>query len=255
MGAKTLEMTKSIRFFQSSSELFDSILFDKLPMYKNETEAFLIMSEVSETMLHPMFDVGIEKYVTAVVNSKANAGARFKPLFAVVTGVGRGKTRMLVELQRKLNARPDVFALAVTFNSEWTQVLKLPVDATDFEDPLELQYAVNVVARIISMNYSIPFPKAARLLKLALKNIDTEFADDPSDLIHECVRYIVRQYRASGREINQFVLLVDESVAIQKKLDPDNEEDVHGVLRECLLTRPMNMGDGLPLKVDLVMSG
>ena len=74
--------------------------------------------------------------------------------------------------------------------------------------------------------------------------------DDPSDLIHECVKY-----RTNGKKIDQFVLLVDESVEIQTELDPDDKLDVHQTLRECLLTKPMLMDDGLPLKVDLVMSG
>jgi hypothetical protein len=98
------------------SELLDSILRDKVPVYKNETEAFLIISECNDTMLHPMFDVDIDLNVSTVLSSNRNAGARLKPLFAVVTGMGRGKTRMLVEMQRKFNEKPNVFCLALTFN-------------------------------------------------------------------------------------------------------------------------------------------
>ena len=98
------------------SELVDSILRDKVPVYKNETEAFLIISECNVTMLHPMFDVDIDLNVSTVLSSNRNAGARLKPLFAVVTGMGRGKTRMLVEMQRKFNEKPNVFCLALTFN-------------------------------------------------------------------------------------------------------------------------------------------
>ena len=98
------------------SELFDSILRDKVAVYKNETEAFLIISECNDTMLHPMFDVDIDLNVSTVLSSNRNAGARLKPLFAVVTGMGRGKTRMLVEMQRKFNEKPNVFCLALTFN-------------------------------------------------------------------------------------------------------------------------------------------
>ena len=104
------------------------------------------------------------------------------------------------------------------------------------------------------MNYHISFHKVETLLYNALKNFEFESVD-PSDLIHECVKYIIAQYRANGRDIDQFVLLVDESVAIQTELDSDNKLDIHQTLRDCLLTRPMIMDDGLHLKVDLVMSG
>ena len=131
--------------------------------------------------------------------------------------------------------------------------MKLP-DALNYVDPVEFQYAVNVVARIISMSYHLSLHKVERLLYPALKNIDVESVD-ASDLIHECVKYIIAQYRANGQQIDQFVLLVDESVAIQTELDSDNKLDIHQTLRDCLLTRPMMMDDGLHLKVDLVMSG
>jgi hypothetical protein len=98
------------------SEFFDSILRDKVPVYKKETEAFLIINKPRETMLHPIFDVDIDTYVSKVLSSTVDADPRFKPLFAVVTGMGRGKTRMLVEMQRKFNEKPNVFCLALTFN-------------------------------------------------------------------------------------------------------------------------------------------
>ena len=98
------------------SELFDSILRDKVPVYINKTEDFLIISEFNETMRHDIFDVNITEYVTKVLSSNQNAGARLKPLFAVVTGMGRGKTRMLVEMQKEFNKKPNVFCLALTFN-------------------------------------------------------------------------------------------------------------------------------------------
>ena len=139
------------------------------------------------------------------------------------------------------------------FLSYWTKILRI-FDDIKSPDVVEFQYALNVVARIISMNYHLSLHKVERLLYPALKNIDVESVD-ASDLIHECVKYIIAQYRANGRQIDQFVLLVDESVAIQTELDADDKLDIHQTLRDCLLTRPMIMDDGLHLKVDLVMSG
>ena len=100
----------------TSSELFRSILFDKVPVFKKETEAYLIINECNDTMLHPIIDMDIDEKVSSVLSSYRNPGVRLKPLFAVVTGMGRGKTRMLVEMKRKLNEKPNVFCLALTFN-------------------------------------------------------------------------------------------------------------------------------------------
>jgi hypothetical protein len=75
----------------------------------------------------------------------------------------------------------------------------------------------------------------------------------PTDLIRECILFIVNQYKS--QDITQFVLLVDESVAIQRRLDPDNKIDLHKTLRDALLDEDMILNNGNCLKVDLVMSG
>ena len=85
-------------------------------MFKKKTEEYNIINGYRSTMLHPYIDVDIDHYVSNVLSSEPEADSRLKQLFAVVTGMGRGKTRMLVEMQRKLNEKPNVFCLAVTFN-------------------------------------------------------------------------------------------------------------------------------------------
>jgi hypothetical protein len=104
------------------------------------------------------------------------------------------------------------------------------------------------------MNYHIPLPNIDILLRRSFKTFDWESAV-ASDFIHECVKYIIAQYRAKGERIDEFVLLVDESVAIQEVLDKGEILDIHQTLRDSLLSRPMFMNDGRQLKVDLVMSG
>ena len=146
-----------------------------------------------------------------------------------------------------------MFYIIITIFSDWTKILKLP-DSRNYFDPVDIQYAVNIVARIISMNYHISLFEVCDVLLPALKNLDVKSVD-PSDLIYECVKYIIAQHRANGREIDQFVLEVDESVRIQESLDPEGKIDLHSTLRDCLLTRPMIMDDGFHLKVDLIMSG
>ena len=146
-----------------------------------------------------------------------------------------------------------LYHIIITLFSLWTKILKLP-DSRNYLDPIEIQYAVNVVARIISMNYHISLDETNDLLLNVIGNLIIK-SSTPSDLIHECVKYIIAQHRANGHEIDQFVLVVDESVVIQERLDPEGKLDIHLTLRNCLLTRPMIMDDNLHLKVDLIMSG
>jgi hypothetical protein len=248
-----LEMSSDNSNFNTNSELFNLILRDKVPVYKKECHEYAIINDLNYTMLHPYisFDEKIENYTTQVLSSPREASPRLKPLFAVVTGMGRGKTRLLVELKKQFNSKPNVFCLAITFNSNWAEVL---VDTRKKKSSIKFLYVLNVIARIISMNYHITLSDAEALIFPALK----KFSSKPANLrtmIHDCVKYIIGQYRANGNNIDQFVLLVDESLKIQKKIDPERKEDVHHMLRESLLTKPMVMDDGHSVKVDLVMSG
>jgi hypothetical protein len=104
------------------------------------------------------------------------------------------------------------------------------------------------------MNYHISLDDSSDLLLVIVGNLKIK-SSTASDLIHECVKYIIAQYRAKGERIDEFVLLVDESVAIQRALDKGEILDIHQTLRDSLLSRIMIMSDHRPLKVDLVMSG
>ena len=104
------------------------------------------------------------------------------------------------------------------------------------------------------MNYHISLDDSSDLLLVIVGNLKIK-SSTASDLIHECVKYIIAQYRAKGEAIDEFVLLVDESVAIQEVLDKGEILDIHQTLRDSLLSRPMFMNDDRQLRVDLVMSG
>ena len=58
-----------------------------------------------------------------------------------------------------------------------------------------------------------------------------------------------------GKKVDQFVLLVDESLRLQQVLgDPYGNKDIHATLREALLSNPTYLEDGILLKKDLVLS-
>ena len=169
-------------------------------MIKNEIEDYSIISEPIVTMLHPVIDIDITEYASRILSSRRKAGARFKPLFAIVTGMGRGKTRTLVEIQRELNKKSDVLCLALTFNSHWAEILEsvnIPKNQTATK---QYAYIYNVVARIISMCYHITIHDCSKLLDAAFQTSDYELST-PSDIIHECVEFIIDQYRARGVQV------------------------------------------------------
>jgi len=76
----------------------------------------------------------------------------------------------------------------------------------------------------------------------------------------KCVEFIVNQCREreggrGGKKVDQFVLLMDESLRIQEELeDPYGNKDIHATLREALLDHPSYLENGMVLKKDLVMS-
>ena len=230
-----------------------SILRGKVPNYKSgEDDDNMIINAPIQTMQHPIIDVNITEYVSAILDSNKVSDFRLKPLFAVVTGMGRGKTRMLVELQKNFNQKENVLSFAITFNGDWGKIIKLPYAFEYYQ--LTLEYSVNIVTRIISMCYHISLLKTETFVCNALKDLDID-ETTPSDLIRECILYIVNQYRLSNPKVDQFVLLVDESLKIQQLLDSTNRHDIHNTLRNSLLSKDMIMDNGDQLKVDLVMSG
>eukprot|EP01042_Synura_sphagnicola_P002266 gene2266-2708_t len=192
---------------------------------------------------------------------------REQPLYAVVTGMGRGKTRFLVELQRELNSNPldvphldsAVFCVAITFNNLWDYIY-YPYrfsKGSATSEAMEMVYAVNIVARLLSMvfhiNYNIAYDIVAPAFSMNVRISDRAGVSQPMALIQECVKYIVSRCPPKGtRKTNHFVLLVDESVSAQEGLG-NSFLDIHRVLREALLTYSIEL-DGEVLKIDLVMS-
>ena len=77
-----------------------------------------------------------------------------------MSGVGRGKTRYLVELQKELRNTATVLCVAITFNGPWTSV-PLTTDGKHLSsEQVNMKYAINIVSRIISMHYHIPYHMA-----------------------------------------------------------------------------------------------
>jgi len=186
--------------------------------------------------------------------------SRVIPLHAVVTGVGRGKTRYLVELQEELNQRPKVLCVAITFNNMWEQIFFPPTLGNNpTPEDISMIYAVNIVARIFSMQFRLEVTDAYKLIQNVFLVNPGENLKSPISLIQDCVRYVVERSAASihgNGTIKRFVLLADESKKVQDELQMRSSTpiSVHDVLREAILTLPMLSSDGSVLETNLVMS-
>eukprot|EP01042_Synura_sphagnicola_P000169 gene169-170_t len=258
----------------SYSEFYRVVLRDLDPYDGEEHPDFMIISDCPYTLGHPALGMRVDRFAKMILSGNVSrtlgsVSKREQPLYAVVTGMGRGKTRFLVELQRELNSNPldvtdldsAVFCVAITFNNQWDYIYYPYRFSRGEGDPaseaMEMVYAVNIVARLLSMvfhiNYNIACDIMAPVFTMDVSISDRAGFSQPMALIQECVKYIVSRCPPKGtRKINHFVLLVDESVSAQEDLG-NSFLDIHRVLREALLTYSIEL-DGEILKVDLVMS-
>lgn len=213
--------------------------------YSNNRDAdtnFLIINDPDVTMGHPLLGIDIEAEVRRIRTLRLLPSSRMKAMFAVVTGVGRGKTRLLVELDLELKKHPNVCSIAITFNHNWIS------RASSFITNPERRYAAAIISRIISIHYRVPFFPAN---EIAEELVTACPGASPEELIQGCIRYIIKQLRQDSPNVDHFVLLVDESLMIETELKC---EDIHRILRQCLLDSPLMGTDDMPLYVDLVMS-
>ena len=172
--------------------------------------------------MHDVFDVDIAGHVDKISKSQPTADSRYKDLFAIVTGMGLGKTRALIEIKNEINKKNKSFCLAITFNHFWGYIIaEEGMWNNKLRLPYRFIYAVNIVARIISMNYRISYRDTKKMLSSGISSLSSNDRSDSraSSLINECIHFIVEQYQVNyNHPIQEFVLLVDESVSIHEKL-------------------------------------
>jgi len=202
-------------------------------------------------MKQPMIDSNIVAIVDRVLTNEDIIGHRSNAFFAIVTGMGRGKTRTLVEMDREMNSREGVLSVAITYNHCWKRE-KLVENLS--ETPEYLEYPFSVVTRILSIHYREQHLYLVRrvkeyLMTIALYQRTEEITEE--FIIRECIRCIVRQQRDNSVGVDKFVLLMDESGKIEDDL---GDKDVHNVLRRALLDEPLFDGTEEHVEVELVMS-
>eukprot|EP01031_Cornospumella_fuschlensis_P043432 gene43432-53095_t len=209
----------------------------------------LIINSPSITMRHEYLGVNISAVSERILSERSVYSGRTKPLFALVTGMGRGKTRFCVELDKDLKKRGDVVSVPITFNSPWMEIIR------EFNSN-DVNYAINIVIRMLSVYYLIDYDVAVYrvlpMLQSHRKTLQEHFASFPGKFIRAAVQHMVEEQVAAGRDINHFVLIVDESAKAEEELG----KGMHDDLRQCLLDSaiPIPSKPNAELRVNLVMT-
>eukprot|EP01033_Poteriospumella_lacustris_P015652 gene15652-11201_t len=150
-----------------------------------------------------------------------------------MAGMGKGKTRFFVELEKALNQRSeqDVVAVAITFDGRFSDV-----EMFDEDDPT-MSMAVEVVLRTLTMAYSIAkFDVFRKQFTKALRCLQSRDSVNYVQLLQECIAFIVEDVRSSGRPCKKFVLLIDEPMnLVESGIEVDALDD----LRSALLDNEM----------------
>jgi len=160
---------------------------------------------------------------------------RSKPLFATVSGCGRGKSRACTEIRKVLLTKANVFSLSITFNSNWSVD-----DETDDWDGVKWytsRFALSIVARMASMLYGQSLAEVCMVMIESLSGISEILATrDGEVIIQGFVIFMMTLVRKFRERVDTFVLIVDEVVAIEKYFKKKfNKENVTSKLRKVLL--------------------
>jgi len=177
-------------------------------------------------------DLWADKITKSAVKDLAE---RSKPLFATVSGCGRGKSRACTEIRKVLLTKANVFSISITFNSNW------PVkSSTDRWKGMSssISFALSIVARMASMFYGKPLVAVHTKMMRSLSDI-SELLEDigGEDIIQGVVIFMMTLVRKFRERVDTFVLIVDEVVAIENYFQKTFEEydDESSTLRNALL--------------------
>ena len=179
---------------------------------------------------------------------------RSKPLFATVSGCGRGKTRACTEIRKVLLTKANVFSLSITFNSNWSVK-----NSTDQWNGMlfSVSFALSIVARMVSMFYGKPLVAVHTKMMRSLPDISELLATKGGDVIIKgFVIFMMTLVRKFRERVDTFVLIVDEVAAIERYFKKKfNKENVTSTLRKVFLENSITVPFlTAPLNVSLFIS-
>jgi hypothetical protein len=207
---------------------------NRLDKHRLDNRTLTIIDSPEETLKQPYLNRPfLDHWTEKIATAENEPGSRSNPLYATLAGMGKGKTRFFVELEKALNQRTehDALAVAITFNGAFTKVEKFD------EKDLKMSMAVEVVLRMLTMAYSVAdFHRFRKEFTEALRTLQGQEYVGYGVLLQECAKFLVEDVRRS-RPCKTFVLLVDEPRhMVEKGIAIDAFENLRGALlnREIL---------------------
>eukprot|EP01035_Chromulina_nebulosa_P035262 gene35262-47390_t len=214
-------------------------------------------------MEHPLIDLDINFLTERTLEvAKMIPDYRFKPLLAIVRGVGGGKSRCIEELKLSLNKKEDVLALAITFNHKTP--FNLLYEIWDTENVL-LFSALSYISRIASSFYDEEFTDILKRMRQTFSKTIKPYENDVNgeDLIRSFIKFVLNTPKAQSiktlvvlvDEVIKFEDVVKESINLQKSkilLFLGNKFEANSVLRSAVLNT--KIFDDRIINVALVVS-
>ena len=208
-----------------------------------------IIDYPEEKLSYEIIDFDASSNLALISNVLRDANPRFKELLVVNRGVGGGKTRCLEELKMLANEKiENCLAIAITYNIDWElessefrRIVNLlyPDKASQKDHVIAVGVVFSVITRITSMIYGVPFDIATKLYMNNLATFPKLSFESFYLVLVSFIKAIVGELRRSGRTIDNFVLLLDETARVNEMLDHEFNilnRDIWLIIRQAMLT-------------------
>lgn len=245
------------KFFKWCESSFKDIEPSRLLTHPDEFNSEIlnlpgcIIDEPEKKLSIPLIDfdpsINAEKLMT---DSKVEPSPRDKPLFAIVRGMGGGKTRAFEEIRRVLLFKENVLVIGVTFNLDMTEKSTDPWPG--IKSPYE-SFALSILSRFASMLFELDLRTTKSLMLKA--GLDIFKTMDAIEIIQLFIAWMVEKIQVY-RPVTTFILLLDETLRMEEEFLSVYPTSKHPtpVLCEAMLSTPIILSTGKRLDVSLAIS-
>ena len=212
-----------------------------------------IINDPDFNMKIPLVDFDVNLNVDRLIEgAKMTPDRRDKPLFAIVRGMGGGKTRAFEEIRRETFRRKGCLPIAITFNCDWLITSDEIIEFQNKTASNKMSFLLAVFVRVASIFYDISFSEAydTVLDSPIFDQLLKHYKSRPMFLIPDFITYMLGI--CNRTDIDTIIFLVDEIVRVTEQFDKGN--DIASSLREGLLSKPILLPSGKQLNVTLAMS-
>jgi len=159
----------------------------------------------------PLIDVDIQKAVQDILLvATLPPSPKMKPLVATMRGTGGGKSRLLEESKRFINAKiPNSYAIAITFNHH----CPIKCEELSYLQSMEDNFIIALIFRIASAHYNVPFTAIFKQMESKKSQYEKLFKKYER---HMVIKSFIRHVLLNNN-IENFILIVDEIMNAEEK--------------------------------------